>query len=413
MNSKLIIGIIGCGYIADYYVQNIKNSSILKIKSCFDVDKKRLDKFTKFHYLEKAKKIEDILLDPSINLILNLTPPENHFDINYKALENNKNVFCEKPLSLKFEESTILFQLSMKKKLNLWTAPSIIFNNFSRNLRKKIIPKIDKNKIIGYGFFETPNLSKLKTEKWISPSGAKWPIINEIKNGPIIEHSGYLITLLCSFLGPVKKITSIPKKIFNKSEFKNLNINSERVGLNHTVADLYFHSGSIITLFISENTKSRRSIELFDKNISLCISDIRDDYSPLLYSDSRYQSFINFRSNRIYQIARGFSDFLPTIFALPLLSNNPFIFDKRIKIKKRKVFDFLKNQKPANFHYGLEAQKLFIDLFEYEECLNLFYLHCNEITLAINKNNLNKNINTKFDLTKLLEFLKVYDEYFK
>ena len=40
--NTLKIGIIGCGYIADYYVDNIKNSNTLSIEACFDIDKKRL-----------------------------------------------------------------------------------------------------------------------------------------------------------------------------------------------------------------------------------------------------------------------------------------------------------------------------------------------------------------------------------
>ena len=91
--------------------------------------------------------------------------------------------------------------LCKKRDLNLWTAPSIIFNEYSKLIRKKIIQKLSKYNTLGYAYFETPSLEKLNPEKWVNPSGAIWPLENELLHGPIIEHSGYLISLLCSIFG--------------------------------------------------------------------------------------------------------------------------------------------------------------------------------------------------------------------
>ena len=410
MRSEILgIGIIGCGYISDYYVENIKSRKNFKIEACYDIDKKRLLSFSKFHKIKKVENIEQLTNNQNIDLILNLTPPEKHFEINKKVLINGKSVFCEKPITLSLEESKILFALAKKNNLNLWSAPSVIFNDFSKSFRRNIFHKFNKENLVGYGFFETPNLAKLNPEKWVSPSGAKWPLKNELKHGPIIEHSGYLISLICSIVGPVKNVTSIPNQVFRDSDFEQYEINKNMVGFNHSVTVLSFENSSNFTLIISEQSKHKRCIEIYDGNISLNITDIRDDHSTIIYSDSREKSFITRQSNRIYKITRIFSNLLPAIFAMPILTSNPFMYDRRIKNKILRVKDIFRKRKSANFSYGLEALILYKNNYVDGKVMEDFFLHCNELTLLMNKECKKEKVTTSFDHKKLLEFLYIYD----
>ena len=62
----------------------------LRLKICLDqirVSKKqRLLQFSKYHNIYPVKSIENMLDRKNINTILNLTPPEKHFEINKKCL---------------------------------------------------------------------------------------------------------------------------------------------------------------------------------------------------------------------------------------------------------------------------------------------------------------------------------------
>ena len=49
------------------------------------------------------------------NIILNLTIPQAHYEISKRALEANKHVYCEKPMSVKFDEAKELLNLAKKK----------------------------------------------------------------------------------------------------------------------------------------------------------------------------------------------------------------------------------------------------------------------------------------------------------
>ncbi len=410
MNSLLKIGLLGCGFISDYYVENIKKSSKQIIISCFDTNKKRLSEFSKYHNIKAAKSFIKLLKDPDINIILNLTPSKNHYKIIKKCLEYGKSVYTEKPITLEISQTIELFNLSKEKKLILWSSPSLIFNQSSKIFRKKILPKIDTNNVTGYGYFESPPLANLKVEKWINPSGAKWPLESELKNGPILEHSGYLIAFFCSFLGPVKKISSIPSKIFSENEIKKLNSLRRSLGNNHCITKLYFEKDTVINLIISEKTKSKRSIEIYDENISLLISDIRDDFSSIIFNDKRLGNFISSRANRIDLIARRISNFIPTPFVIPFLTTNPFTYTKRVKFNNLRILDILKNQKPANFALGLEAIMEYKLLKDKEPFMEKFFLHCNEVTLLMDKFSKESKINSKFNLEKIQKFFAIIDK---
>ena len=410
MKKKLVLGIIGCGYIADYYIKNLQTNKDVEIDCCFDINKERLLKFSNYHGISPVNSFEIMLKRKNINIILNLTPPEKHFEINKKCLLNDKNVYCEKPLCLDFDETKYLVNLCKERDLNIWSAPSIIFNEYSNLIRKKIIPKLSNSNTVGYAYFESPSLAKLNTNKWINPSGAKWPLKNELLHGPIIEHAGYLISLLCSIFGPVKKVSSMPIKILTKSEKELSKLSSKKIALNHCISNLFFENNIVMTLIISEKTKSRRSLEIFDENISFLISDIRDDFSPIILNDFRASNFITSRANRIHQIVRRITNYLPTLFSIPLLYSNPFNYNQRLKTKKNNLSYLFKNEKPANFINGILTLRNYMKNYKKEYFMEEFFLHCNEVNLKIKKISQEVNIESTFNKSKLNEFLSFNDE---
>lgn len=58
---------------------------------------------------------KDVVTDPSVDLVDIATPNAFHYVVAKAALENGKNVYCEKPLSISAEESKELAELAAKK----------------------------------------------------------------------------------------------------------------------------------------------------------------------------------------------------------------------------------------------------------------------------------------------------------
>ena len=53
----------------------------------------------------KACTVEELLADPDVDMVVNLTVPKAHFDINMQALAAGKHVYCEKPLAMSFADA--------------------------------------------------------------------------------------------------------------------------------------------------------------------------------------------------------------------------------------------------------------------------------------------------------------------
>ena len=94
------IGIVGTGGIAEWHAkefQKIPDSSVI---SACDVSKERLNFFCdKFDIRERYNSVEELLQKSDVDAITNTTPDAFHKDISIKAIENNKHIFCEKPLA--------------------------------------------------------------------------------------------------------------------------------------------------------------------------------------------------------------------------------------------------------------------------------------------------------------------------
>ena len=92
--------IIGCGYVADLYMATIKNYKDINLLGAYDKNRKRLKKFSSFYKVDTYKSLRSVMNDSKVNLILNLTNPKSHYEINKIALKSGKHVYSEKPVAL-------------------------------------------------------------------------------------------------------------------------------------------------------------------------------------------------------------------------------------------------------------------------------------------------------------------------
>lgn len=83
---------------------------------------------SKTKYQKKIKEVDWIFV---------ATPDKTHFKIIRKLLNYNKNIFCEKPLTLSYKKSKKLYNLAKTKKIKLYV------DDIQTFYRKKIIFKKD------------------------------------------------------------------------------------------------------------------------------------------------------------------------------------------------------------------------------------------------------------------------------
>ena len=108
--SKLKVGIIGCGGIANQkHLPALKNNADLaEVVAFCDNQFERAEKACREFGAPGAKAYADyreLLKDPEIDIVHVCTPNVSHSEITIAALEAGKHVYCEKPMSHSYEEA--------------------------------------------------------------------------------------------------------------------------------------------------------------------------------------------------------------------------------------------------------------------------------------------------------------------
>src|SRR5690625_1005306 len=85
--NDIKIGIIGCGTISSIYMQNIPTFNYLSLIACADLDINKARTQAKKHQIPKVYSVDELLNDPEIDLVINLTIPKEHANVCIQILE--------------------------------------------------------------------------------------------------------------------------------------------------------------------------------------------------------------------------------------------------------------------------------------------------------------------------------------
>src|SRR5829696_1597151 len=94
------MGVIGCGAISGAYLGMAKNFPIVQVAACADLDLDRARAQAEKFGVPKVSSVDELLRDPSIELVMNLTIPKVHAEIAMRAIEAGKHTYAEKPLGI-------------------------------------------------------------------------------------------------------------------------------------------------------------------------------------------------------------------------------------------------------------------------------------------------------------------------
>ena len=122
--KKLRVGVIGIGDISNVYLNNLKKYDTVEVVACASRGLEKAQRKAAEHGIPKAYASGmELIADPDIDIILNLTTPQAHYEYNLAALKAGKHVYTEKPLAMTFEQGRELVSLAKEKGLLIGCAP--------------------------------------------------------------------------------------------------------------------------------------------------------------------------------------------------------------------------------------------------------------------------------------------------
>jgi predicted dehydrogenase len=137
MPTPVKVGLIGCGKISDAYFTGTAPYGFVKIVACADLDLARAQEKAQQHGI-RAETVEQLLADPEIDLVLNLTVPQVHASVNSAALNAGKHAYTEKPFALAANDGAAVLALAQNKKLLVGCAPDTFLGGGLQTARKAI-----------------------------------------------------------------------------------------------------------------------------------------------------------------------------------------------------------------------------------------------------------------------------------
>jgi predicted dehydrogenase len=191
------IGIIGCGVISEIYLKNLTKWPDVKVTAVADQleDRARL---RAEQFGVGARSVDDMLADPGIEIVLNLTVPAAHAQVGLAALNAGKSVYNEKPLTISREDGQGMLDLAREKGVLVGAAPDTFLGAGLQNCRR----------LIDQGVIGEPVAASLC---FVSHGPETWhpqPEFYYLKGGgPLFDMGPYYLTALVTLFGGVKSAT--------------------------------------------------------------------------------------------------------------------------------------------------------------------------------------------------------------
>jgi predicted dehydrogenase len=166
--SVLRVGVIGVGNISKQYFAEFPKLPNLELVVVADLDLARAAEVAAEQGV-RSSSVDELLADPEVDVVLNLTIPAAHADVALRALEAGKHVYGEKPLALSTAEAR---------------------------------PVLDS------GAIGRPIAAAVA---WSAPGHELWhpapAFYYQPGGGPLLDMGPYYLTSLVSFFGPVVRVS--------------------------------------------------------------------------------------------------------------------------------------------------------------------------------------------------------------
>ena len=234
--TPLNVGILGCGKISGIYLKNLTGPFADRVRVAAvadlvsDLAKQRAAEFN----VPRVVTPDELLADPSVPLLLNLTPAPFHYDVSRQVLQAGKHLYSEKPLALSMPHARELVDLARAKNLLLAVAPDTLLGAGVQTCRHAIANGRIGTPMAAHAFVSLANHS----ERYAT-----------VFRGPLLDLGPYHVGALLTLLGPARSVSGIvqPKRQVTEGEaLSPAAMTPDNPGNSGAVIE--FVSGAIATL---------------------------------------------------------------------------------------------------------------------------------------------------------------------
>jgi len=297
VGSPLNIGVIGVGNISRQYFAQLPALPGLRLEGVADLDLARAAGVAGEQGV-RALSVDDLLADPGIDAVLNLTIPQAHAEVALRALEAGKHVYGEKPLALATAEAAPVLARAAELGLRVGSAPDTVLGTGIQTARA----------LIDDGRIGTPVAAAVA---WSAPGHELWhpapAFYYQPGGGPLFDMGPYYLTSLVTFFGPVVRVSGVTGRSSRERTVATGPLAGAALAVDvdtHVTAILEHASGVASTVTMSFEVWATR-IPLFEVHGTGGTIAVPD---PNQFSDAVLLATAEDREFREVPVAAGYAD---------------------------------------------------------------------------------------------------------
>jgi predicted dehydrogenase len=189
-----------------------------------------------------------LLAAPDIDLVVNLTVPLAHVEVNEAALQAGKHVYAEKPFALDAKEGARVLALARERGLLIGCAPDTFLGGGLQTARKAIDDGLIGEPVAAMAFMLCHG-----HEFW-HPSPE---FFYKKGGGPMFDMGPYYVTALVALLGPVRRVSGSTRASFAERRVTSQPLAGAKIKVEvptHYAGTMDFLNGAVATIVMSFDT---------------------------------------------------------------------------------------------------------------------------------------------------------------
>ena len=263
------VGLIGTGKISDIYLKNCALFEGIEIASCGSLNFEESRAKAELYNIPLIATPEEIIADPSLDAVLNLTIPSAHAEISLRSLEAGKHVYSEKPFVTDLVEGQRVLDLASKKGLAVGNAPDTFLGGRWQTLRKYL----DAGAI-----GDVTGVSAFVPTHGVERHHPNPDFYYAKGGGPLLDLGPYYLAAMVFCLGSISRVAGLNRKTFPERMIENGPRSGEMMPVHvdtHCLSLIEFESGVIGQMMVSFDVWESETprLEIYGTEGTLCIPD--------------------------------------------------------------------------------------------------------------------------------------------
>lgn len=199
MTRPLGVGVIGAGVISQTYLENLTSFPDVNVVAVGDLLPDRARAKADEHGVAVAGTPDDVLSNPDVDLVVNLTIPQVHVEVSSAAIAAGKHVWTEKPIGLDRDATRALLAQADAAGVRIGSAPDTLLGPAFQTAKRAI-----QGGVIGEPLFVQTSFQTQGPDLW-HPDPA---FLFARGAGPLLDMGPYYFSALVSLLGPIAAVTA-------------------------------------------------------------------------------------------------------------------------------------------------------------------------------------------------------------